>query len=187
VALDERMDSRVTTAGQRHHSLAFDAVTARIRIRRRGHGRPRPTPPRPGRLLGDKAYSRPAIRSHLRRRRIKTTIPERADQQANQLRRGHNGGRPPKFEPEIYKQRNTIERAINKLKGYLVGPRHRTQCGPVGADGEGSPIWHFQGIVNPSKYTRKRCQRSYSRSEYYIDWAWRCFSRLLRGRVRKGS
>jgi transposase len=105
----------VTTAGQRHDSLAFDAVMARIRIRRRGRGRPRT---RPGRVLADKAYSSRAIRSDLRRRRIKATIPEPAGQQANRLRRGRHGGRPPKFEPETYKQRNTIERAINKLKGY---------------------------------------------------------------------
>jgi transposase len=88
---------------------------ARIRIRRRGRGRPRT---RPSRVLGDKAYSSRAIRSHLRRRRIKTTIPEPASQQTNRLRRGRNGGRPPQFDPEIYKQRNTVERAINKLKGY---------------------------------------------------------------------
>ena len=36
---------------------------ARIRIRRRGRGRPRT---RPSRVLGDKAYSSRAIRSHLR-------------------------------------------------------------------------------------------------------------------------
>ena len=107
--------SRVTTAGQRHDCLAFDAVLARIRIRRRGRGRPRT---RPDRVLADKAYSSRAIRSGLRRRRIKATIPEPAGQQANRLRRGRHGGRPPKFKPETYKQRNTVERAINKLKGY---------------------------------------------------------------------
>jgi transposase len=107
--------SRVTTAGQRHDSLAFESVMAHIRIRRRGRGRPRT---RPSRVLSDKAYSSRAIRSHLRRRRIKTTIPEPASQQTNRLRRGRNGGRPPQFDPEIYKQRNTVERAINKLKGY---------------------------------------------------------------------
>ena len=88
---------------------------ARIRIRRPGRGRPRT---RPSRVLGDKAYSSRAIRSHQRRRQIKTTIPEPASHQTNRLRRGRNGGRPPQFDPEIYKQRNTVERAINKLKGY---------------------------------------------------------------------
>jgi transposase len=107
--------SRVTTAGHRHDSLAFEPVMAGIRIRRRGRGRPRT---RPGQLLGDKAYSSRAIRSHLRRRRIRASIPEPADQRKNRLRRGSKGGRPPKFDAESYKQRNVVERAINKLKGH---------------------------------------------------------------------
>lgn len=107
--------SRVTTAGHRHDSLAFKPVMAGIRIRRPGHGRPRT---RPGRVLADKAYSSRAIRSHLRRRRITATIPEPADQTANRRRRGRKGGRPPTFDPEAYKQRNVVERAINKLKGH---------------------------------------------------------------------
>ena len=88
---------------------------AGVRIRRTGRGRPRT---RPGRVLGDKAYSNRAIRSHLRRRQIKTTIPEPTSQQAHRLRRGRKGGRPPQFDAETYKQRNVVERAINKLKGY---------------------------------------------------------------------
>jgi transposase len=107
--------SRVTSAGHRHDSLAFEPVMAGIRIRRRGPGRPRT---RPGRVLGDKAYSSRAIRSHLRRRRITATIPEPVDQVNNRLRRGRGGGRPPGFAPESYKQRNVVERAINKLKGH---------------------------------------------------------------------
>jgi transposase len=80
--------------------------------------RPWPTthPTRPG--AGDKAYSNRAIPSHLRRRQIKATIPEPASQQAHRLRRDRQGGRPPQFDAEIYKQRNVVERAINKLKGY---------------------------------------------------------------------
>jgi hypothetical protein len=66
--------SRVTTAGHRHDSLAFEPVMAGIRIRRRGHGRPRT---RPGRVLGDKAFSHRRIRSHLRRRRIRATTSGR--------------------------------------------------------------------------------------------------------------
>jgi transposase len=88
---------------------------ARIRIRRRGPGRPRT---RPGRVLGDKAYSSRAIRGYLRKRRIKATIPEPADQKNNRQRRGSKGGRPPAFDPETYKQRNVVERAINKLKAH---------------------------------------------------------------------
>jgi transposase len=103
--------SRVTTAGHRHDCLAFESVMVGIRIHRKGRGRPRT---RPGRVLGDKAYSNQAIRAHLRRRQIKATIPE----PANRLRRARKGGRPPRFDAEIYKQRNVVERCINKLKGY---------------------------------------------------------------------
>jgi transposase len=94
---------------------AFEPVMAGIRIRRRGPGRPRT---RPGRVLGDKAYSSRAIRSYLRRRRIVATIPEPADQARNRVRRGRSAGRPPAFDPDSYKQRNIVERAINKLKGH---------------------------------------------------------------------
>jgi transposase len=107
--------SRVTSAGQRHDSLGLRPVMAAIRIRRRGPGRPRT---RPGRVLGDKAYSSRGIRTYLRRRRIQATIPEPADQKKNRLRRGGKGGRPPVFDPETYKQRNVVERAINKLKAH---------------------------------------------------------------------
>jgi transposase len=88
---------------------------AGIRIRRRGPGRPRT---RPDRVLGDKAYSSRAIRTYLRKRRIKATIPEPADQKNNRQQRGRKGGRPPAFDPETYKQRNVVERAINKLKAH---------------------------------------------------------------------
>jgi len=69
-------------------------------------------------VLGDKAYSSREIRTHLRQRRIKATIAEPADQKNNRLRRGAKGGRPPRFDPEVYKQRNVVERAINKLKAH---------------------------------------------------------------------
>jgi len=110
-----RVLARVTSAGHRHDSLAFEAVMARLRIRRPGPGRPRT---RPARLLGDKAYSSTAIRSHLRRRHIKTTIPEPDDQVRNRQARGPRGGRPPAFNPTTYRDRNCAERAINKLKEF---------------------------------------------------------------------
>ncbi|GAA2461685.1 hypothetical protein GCM10010388_61730 [Streptomyces mauvecolor] len=69
-------------------------------------------------VLADKAYSSRAIREHLRKRGIRTVIPAPADQQANRLRRGSHGGRPPAFDRETYKQRNTVERCINRLKQW---------------------------------------------------------------------
>lgn len=105
----------VTTAGQRHDSLAFEPLMARLRIARIGPGRPRT---RPDRLLADKAYSNRQIRSHLRRRGIKATIPEKSNQQAARVAKGSHGGRPPAFDTEEYKIRNTAERAFNKLKDF---------------------------------------------------------------------
>jgi transposase len=105
----------VTTAGQRHDSLAFQPLMGRLRIRRLGPGRPRT---RPARLLADKAYSNRTIRAYLRQRRIKATIPEKTDQQQTRTAKGSHGGRPPAFDPEAYKQRNTVERAHNKLKAF---------------------------------------------------------------------
>ncbi len=103
------------TAGQRHDSLAFEPLMGGLRIRRIGPGRPRT---RPGRLLGDKAYSIRSIRSHLRRRRIITTIPEKSDQQKTRAAKGSAGGRGPALDTEAYKGRNTVERAFNKLKAF---------------------------------------------------------------------
>jgi len=110
-----RVLARLTSPGQRHDSLAFIPVLAGVRIGRRGPGRPRT---RPRRVLADKAYSSKAIRAHLRRRGIKTTIPEPADQIKNRAARGRNGGRPPTFDPTAYKHRNTVERAINLLRQH---------------------------------------------------------------------
>ena len=108
--------SRVTTPGQRHDTTAFEAVMAGICIRRPGGvGRPRT---RPSHLLGDKAYSSRANRAYLRRRKIKTVVPERDHQVRNRKNRGSRGGRPPTFDQELYKLRNVAERTISKLKQF---------------------------------------------------------------------
>jgi transposase len=88
---------------------------AKICVPRLGPGRPRT---RPDSVSGDKAYSNRKTRRYLRKRKIRHTIPEKADQQGNRLRRGSAGGRPPGFDAERYKMRNVVERAINKLKGF---------------------------------------------------------------------
>ncbi|MGY1583816.1 transposase [Streptomyces sp. MN13] len=103
----------VLTTGQAGDAPAFTAVMARCAF------------------LGDeavrapdrtwswrRAYSSRAIRDHLRKRGIRTVIPVPADQRGHRLRRGSRGGRPPAFDREIYKQRNTVERCINRLKQW---------------------------------------------------------------------
>ncbi|MFF2189761.1 IS5 family transposase, partial [Streptomyces sp. NPDC058155] len=104
----------VLTAGQAGDAPAFTDVMARLRVPRR-RGRPRT---RPDVVLADKAYSSRAIRDHLRKRGIRAVIPVPADQQGHRLRRGSQGGRPPAFDRNAYKQRNTVERCINKLKQW---------------------------------------------------------------------
>ncbi|MGW6613225.1 IS5 family transposase [Streptomyces erythrochromogenes] len=103
------------TAGQAGDAPAFETVMARIRVPRSGPGRPRT---RPFVVLADRAYSSRAIRSHLRRRGIRAVIPQPSDQIGHRLRRGRRGGRPPGFDREAYKQRNTVERCINRLKQW---------------------------------------------------------------------
>lgn len=95
--------------------MAFQPLMERLRVARSGSERART---RPHRLLADKAYSNKTIRAHLRRRGIKATIPEPADQIAHRARRGSKGGRRPAFDPVAYRDRNTVERAFNKLRGH---------------------------------------------------------------------
>ena len=86
-----------------------------VRILRRGKGRPRR---RPGRAMGDKAYSSAANRAYLRRRGIQAVIPVKEDQKNHRRARGRRGGRPPAFDAGQYRQRNTVERCFSKLKQF---------------------------------------------------------------------
>lgn len=107
--------SVVVTAGNVNDFTVFDTVLDAIRVPRATTGRPRR---RPDRILADKAHSSLSIRAGLRRRGIRATIPERADQVANRHRRGTRGGRPPAFDKELYKSRNVVERCFNRLKQF---------------------------------------------------------------------
>lgn len=77
-----------------------------------------PTAPVPDSVSADRAYSNGLIRAYLRRRGIRHVIPEKSDSQGARVRKGSRGGRPPNFQPERYKQRNSVERAANKLKQF---------------------------------------------------------------------
>ena len=80
--------------------------------------RTRTAPDPTGSAAGRQGVLEPGIRSHLRRRRITATIPEKNDQQKTRTAKGSAGGRPPAFDAAAYKNRNTTERAINKLKAF---------------------------------------------------------------------
>ncbi|MEU2140063.1 transposase [Nocardia rhamnosiphila] len=95
------------TAGNVNDCTMFTQVLAGIWMPKPGRGQ---SWKRPRRVLADKGYSTRAIRAHLRTRGIAATIPERLDQQADRRRRGSAGGRPPVFDPVVYRRRNVVER-----------------------------------------------------------------------------
>ncbi|MFI8951429.1 IS5 family transposase [Streptomyces sp. NPDC053750] len=103
------------TPGHYGDGPQLEAVLQQIAVPRIGSGRPRS---RPDRVLADKAYTSRHNRRYLRRRGIAHTIPERRDQRRHRRNRGSRGGRPTGFDSERYKKRNTVERAINRLKGF---------------------------------------------------------------------
>ncbi len=93
----------------------FPLLLESLSVPRLGPGRART---RPERALGDKAYSSKVNRELLRRRGIQAVIAEPDDQKGHRARRGSHGGRPPAFDPEIYKTRNTVERSFNLFKQW---------------------------------------------------------------------
>ena len=94
----------ILTAGQRHEAVVFERLMEQGQVKRNGRGRPRV---RPIRVVGDKGYSSGSNRRFLRRRGIRGTIPRRS----NERRRG-------KFDRSIYRERNRVERTINRLKQF---------------------------------------------------------------------
>lgn len=99
------------TVWKRHRRYAgdgtWDRVVAQIHVPRLGRGRPRT---RPDAVIADRAYATGAIHRELRRRGIKTVIPDKTDQIAARNRRGSRGGRPFGFDADAYRGRNVIER-----------------------------------------------------------------------------
>jgi transposase len=73
-------------------------------VRRQERGHPRR---RPGRIVGDKGYSGRRVRRYLRRRGIAVTIP---------YRHNERWGRP--VDRATYRERNRVERCINRLKQF---------------------------------------------------------------------
>ncbi|MGX1668648.1 transposase [Streptomyces sp. NPDC055400] len=103
-------------------------LTCKIHVPCTGPGRPRRTPDS---VSADKTYSNRKIRAYLRKRGIRHVIPEKKDHKAARLRRGSCGGRPPGFAKARYKDRNTVEHAIGKLKQFRAAATRYDKRGYV--------------------------------------------------------
>lgn len=128
------------TAGQAGDSPQFEPVLGRIKVRI-PVGRPRT---RPDAVAADKAYSSRKNRAYLRKRGIKPVIPQKVDQAANRRKKGSRGGRPVAYDAELYKDRNTVERCINKIKDWRgIATRYdkTPESYAAGLHLRGSMIW----------------------------------------------
>jgi transposase len=94
----------VLTSGERHEQPVLPMLMERGAVKRSGRGRPRV---RPDRVAGDKGYSSPTIRRYLKERRIGAVIPTKANEAPD-----------PSFDRAVYRERNVVERLINRLKQY---------------------------------------------------------------------
>jgi transposase len=104
----------VLTAGQCHEAPQARPLLERGAVARPGRGRPRV---RPDRVVGDKGSTGHPLRSYLRQRGIGAVIPRRATE-------SHRGVR---FDRAAYRQRNVVERAINRLKQHrAIATRYET-------------------------------------------------------------
>ncbi len=105
----------VLTPGQRHEASVFEELMTRGVVKRPGSGRPRI---RPRRVCGDKGYSSRKIRSYLRRRGIRCTMPPKSNERRN-----------GPFDRVLYRTRNLVERAINRLKQFRrIATRYEKQA-----------------------------------------------------------
>ena len=94
----------VLTGSERHEQPVLPLLMESGAVKRAGRGRPRI---RPDRVAGDKGYSSSAVRRYLRERKIAAVIPTKADEEPD-----------PTFDRDAYRERNVVERLINRLKQW---------------------------------------------------------------------
>jgi transposase len=118
----------VLTPGQSHEAKAVVPLLSTGAVKRPGRGRPQL---RPKRIVGDKGYCGKPIRDLLRRRGIRFTIAKRCNM-------CHQGP----FDKAIYRQRNQIERTINRFKHFRrIATRYEKRAVNYLA------MWHIAAIV----------------------------------------
>ena len=92
------------TGGERHEAIAFPELLQGGKVKRLRRGRPKH---RSRYLVGDKAYSSQQIRQRVRRSGTTPVIPKRSNEkQRSRFNRG------------LDRERNRVERLINRLKQY---------------------------------------------------------------------
>jgi transposase len=94
----------VLTGGERHEQPVLPTLMERGAVKRPGRGRPRI---RPDQVAGDKGYRSPAVRRYLKGRGIGAVIPTKSDEVPD-----------PMFDRAAYRERNIVERLINRLKQW---------------------------------------------------------------------
>ncbi len=92
----------VLTGGERHDTIAFDDLLQGGKVKRIGRGRPKS---RFRYFLGDKGYSSQDIREKLRSRGATPVIPRKSNEKNRE-----------RFNRGLYRERNRVERLINRLK-----------------------------------------------------------------------
>ncbi len=92
------------TPGQANEQPQVPRLLAQGAVKRPGRGRPRLRPKRVG---ADKGYASGAVRRYLRRRGIGAGIPAKRGQR-----------RHPHFDRAAYRERNVVERCVNRLKQF---------------------------------------------------------------------
>lgn len=110
----------VVSGGERHESCYVEALLTRGHVRRAGRGRPRVCPQQ---IVGDKGYSYPTVRRALRQRGIRAVMPRRRNQRPDD-------GRYARFDRAAYRERNRVERLINRLKQHRrIATRYEKHAG----------------------------------------------------------
>jgi transposase len=90
----------LVTAGDRHEQSVFEPLMEQGAVKRTERKRPK-------RVVGDKGYSSRKVRRYLARRGIRAVIPRRANEPQQHA-----------FDRDRYRERNRVERLINRVKQF---------------------------------------------------------------------